>query len=511
MEKYKKNNNSVAEDEIFLRVKNLDISTGYPWIAIINEGDARHLGIRPGDKLTLKWKRRHTVISVDTTTTLVKEGEVGLFREITEEYKLKKGDLVGLSIAGYASSLKTIYKKLRGGKLSKGEVYNLVSDIVNYKIDDIELAFFIASAFNRDNFSLEEVNYLTQAIADTGEKLKLGKIVADKHSIGGIPGNCTTPIVVSIIASEGIRIPKTSSRAVTSAAGTADAMEVLMPVELPLEKIKEVVEKTNGCLVWGGAVKLAPADDRFIKICYHLGIEPLSKMVVSIMAKKLAAGATHLVIDMPVGPTAKIATKKDREWVEKLFLFVSKKCHIKTRVMIQKVKGPVGRGIGPALKARDVLLVLEQKNNRPFDLEKKAVHLAGTLLELVGRAKKGEGEKVAWAALRSGRALAKMKEIIEAQGGNPQIEAKDIQVGKVQYAVKSPKSGRVYSIDNKYLVHLARLLGAPLTKEAGIYLGKIVGDKVKKGDVLCTFYSQSRQRLDLAKEALLPNKLYDIH
>jgi len=507
----KKNNDTVAQDEIFLQVKNLDISTGYPWIAIINEKNARHLGIRPGDKLTLKWKKRHTVIAVDTTTTLVKEGEVGLFREITEEYKLKEGDLLELSIAGYASSLKVIYKKLRGGKLSKQEIYNLVSDIVNYKIDDIELAFFIASAFDRNNFSPEEIDYLTQAIADTGEKLKLGKVVADKHSIGGIPGNCTTPIVVSIVASEGIKIPKTSSRAVTSAAGTADAMEVLMPVELPLAKIKAVVKKTNGCLIWGGAVKLAPADDRFIKICYHLGIEPFSKMVVSIMAKKLAAGATHLVIDMPVGPTAKISTKEDIQWVKKLFLFVSKKCHIKTKVIIQKVKGPVGRGMGPALKARDVLRVLEQKDNRPFDLEKKAVHLAGTLLELVGKAKKGKGEEMAWASLRSGRALAKMKEITKAQGGNSRIEAKDIQLGRIRYSVKSPKRGKVYSINNKNLVRLARLLGAPFTKEAGIYLEKIVGDEVKTGDALCTFYSQSKQRLDLAKKALSSMKLYDVH
>jgi len=504
-----KNHNS--SDEFFLRVKNLDISTGYPWIAIINEKDAHHLGINPGDRLAIQWKHRDTNIAVDVTKTLVKPGEIGLFREITKEYKMKANVLLKLSISGYADSLKIIRKKLRGGKLSRKEIDALVSDIISYKIGDIGLAFFIASSFGGKNFSFDEIVYLTQSIANAGDKLKFGKIVADKHSIGGLPGNCTTPIVVSIIASEGIVIPKTSSRAVTSAAGTADAMEVLMPVELSLKKIKQTVKKTNACMIWGGAVKLAPADDRFVKVCYHLGTEPLSKMVVSIMAKKIAAGATHLVIDMPVGPTAKISNEKDKQLVKKLFLYISKKCHIKTEVIFQSARGPIGRGIGPALKARDVLRVLEQNQNRPLDLERKSIRLAGALLELVGKTPKGKGEKLARESLISGRALKKMKEIIKVQGGDSKIQSKDIVLGKVHYRFKAERRGKISSIDNKKIIQLARLLGAPLDREAGIYLEKIVGDKVKKGDILCTFYCQSKQRLNLARQALCQLQPFNIH
>ena len=504
-----KTNNHLANG-FFLHVKNLDISTGYPWIAILNEKDATHLGVRPGDKLTLKWQKRETEIAVDVTETLVKSGEIGLFKEITDEYKIKANSLLELSIAGYTSSLETIQKKLHGQKVSKKEIYNLVEDIVHYKIDDIELAFFVASAFDRNNFSLQEISYLTQAVADTGEKLSFGKIVADKHSIGGTPGNCTTPLVVSMIASAGIHIPKTSSRAVTSAAGTADAMEVLMPVDLSIAKIKQVVKKTNGCLVWGGAVKLAPADDRFIKLCYQLGTEPLSKMVVSIMAKKYAAGATNLVIDMPIGPTAKMYKKEDVEWTKKIFLYVAKQCHIKIHIAIQKVKGPVGRGVGPALKARDVLRVLEQDSDRPLDLENKAIHLAGLLLESVGKAKKGKGEIMARGIMASGQALKKFKEIVKAQGGNPNITSQTVPLGKIKFNIRARKSGKIMSIENKNITEIARLLGAPLTKTAGVYLEKVVGNKVKKNDILATLYCESSERLGLAKKMLQKVTIFNI-
>lgn len=508
--KLKKESYKINENIFLLKVKYLDIKTGYPWVAIIHEKNGENFGIRAGDKLVLRWKGKKTEIVVDTTSSLVKKGEIGLFQEITNRYKIKKGELLELSLAGHPVSLKTIHKKLEKQKISSREIYDLVSDINRYRIDDLDLAFFIASAFDDKNFSKEEIYYLTKAISETGEMMKFGKMVADKHSIGGIPGNRTTPIIVSIIASYGVVIPKTSSRAVTSASGTADTMEVLAPVSFTLKEIKKIVEKANACLIWGGALRLAPADDRFIEITRHLGVEPYSKMIVSIMSKQVATGVTHLVIDIPTGPTAKISSKKDILFVKNLFLFLSRRFGMKIKIIITKALGPIGQGIGPSLEARDVLRVLQQKQERPLDLENKAVLLAGYLLELVNKAKKGKGKEMALESLQSGKALEKIREIIKAQGGKENIDSEEIKLGKVFWELKSLQKGKVKEINNKVLNKICRLLGAPTTKQAGIYLEKILGEKVNKGDVLCILYTNSEQRLLLAKHALLGDDLYRI-
>lgn len=494
----------------FLKVKYLDIKTGHPWIVIIHEEDGKYFGIRPGDELVVKWKEKQTEIAVDTTKSLVKKGEIGLFQDIIDRYKIKKGEFLKLKLAGHASSLMIIHKKLNKERLSSKEIYALVSDMAKYRINDLELAFFIASAFDEKNFSKEEIYYLTKAISETGEMIKFGKVAADKHSIGGIPGNRVSPIIVAIVASYGITIPKTSSRAITSAAGTADTMEVLAPVSFSLDQIKKIVKKTNCCLIWGGALRLAPVDDRFIKVTRQLGMEPYSKMVVSIMSKQIATGITHLVIDMPIGPTAKISNAKDIQFVKNLFLYLAKKFNIKIKIIIQKTMGPIGKGIGPCLEARDVMRVLQQKENRPKDLEKKAVRLAGDLLELVGKAKKGTGGKLALKSLQSKNALKKIQEIIKVQGGDSKIDSEKIPLGKITYELKSSQSGFVQSIHNKNLNKICRLLGASLTKEAGVYLDKSLGEKVKKGEVLCTFYTDSQERLILAKHSLEGIGLYRI-
>jgi len=508
----KKNKNNLKKNNSFLlKVKYLDIKTGYPWIAIIHEQDGENFGVRPGDQLELKWKNKKTEIAIDTTKSLVKKGEIGLFRDITNRYKIKKGELLELRLSGHAPSLKTIHKKLDEKKITYDEISSLVSDIARYRISDLELAFFIASAFDKKNFSKEEIYYLTKAISETGEMIKFGDIVADKHSIGGIPGNRITPIIISIVASCGVIIPKTSSRAITSAAGTADTMEVLAPVGFNSKEIKKIVKKTNGCLIWGGALRLAPADDRFIEITRRLGREPYSKMVVSIMSKQVATGINRLVIDMPVGPTAKIHDPKEIRFVKNLFLYLSKRFKMKTKIIVSKTMGPIGRGIGPCLEARDVMRVLQQKEKRPKDLEKKAILLSGHLLELAGKVKKGNGQKMALESLESGKALKKMREIIKAQGGNSNIDSEEINLGKVSWELKSSKEGLIKSIDNKNLNKICRLLGSPSTKQAGVYLDKTIGEKVKRKEALCTFYTNSSQRLVLAKHALQKLGLYTIN
>ena len=496
------------KQKILLRSKIIDISTGSPWIVILHEIDAKRYGIRIGDTLSLRWKTHQTTVIVDLTTSLVVPDQVGLFKEIEKFYKIKNNELLEFKLLGGPLSLKVIQKKLLGKKLTYQEIFSVMEDVTDYKLDDISIAFFI-SAFFFKKPSLEEIYYLTKAMAETGYLFNFKGKVLDKHSTGGLAGNRVTPIIVAIIGSLGLCIPKTSSRAVTSAAGTADTFEVLAPVTFKAKQVKKIVKEHGACIVWGSE-EIAPADERIIKVAYRLSIEPYSKMVVSIMAKKVAMGIKYLVIDIPVNPTAKITSLREAKKIKSLFIYLAKKFKIKIDVTINYASDPIGRGIGPVLEARDVLRVLQQKKNRPRDLEMKSIKLAGHLLELAREAKKGQGRKIARESLRSGRAWRKMQEIIKAQGGNPNVGSEEIKPGKIVHGIKRSKSGKVKSIQSKNLAEICRLLGAPFIKKAGVYLNKSVGEKAKKGETLFTLYTVSRQRLDLAREGLKKLRIYQI-
>jgi len=263
-----------------------------------------------------------------------------------------------------------------------------------------------------------------------------------------------------------------------------------------------VVAKTGGCLVWGGALKIAPADDKIIKVSYPLVMEPYNKMIVSIMAKKVAMGIKYLVIDMPIGKNTKIKHKQAAGMIERKMQYIANRFGIKLKVMISRVIDPSGHGIGPSLEARDILRVWQQKKDRPMDLEKKALKLTVALLVLTGKYTEEEATKAARENLRSLKAWEKAQEIIKAQGGNPNIDSEEIQLGAYQYPVKAIKSGRIAMYDNKAIIEFCRILGAPSIKQAGIYLDKVIGNKFKKGETLFTLYTDSSDRLDLAKAAL---------
>ncbi len=496
------------DNSFFLKARLIDISTGANWTIIINNNDAKRFGILQGDELILSWKNKETEVGIDLSNELVRTQEVGILKDISKKYGIKDGDLLKFTYANRAPSLQAIYKKLFRQKLDYKEILSIINDVVNHRLNDIELAFFIASAFDENNFSDEELYFLTKAIAQTGDMMKFDKITADKHSTGGLPGNRVTPIIVPIVASFGICIPKTSSRSITSAAGTADAVETVMKVKFRTQGIKDIVKKNKGCLVWGGALKLAPADDFFIHITHNLGIEPFSKLVVSVMSKKVAMGVTHLVIDIPVAKTAKIPDLETAEKIKNVFLKIAEEFKIKTEVVISQTNGPIGKGIGPALEMRDVMRVLQQKDNRPMDLETKAVKLSGVLLELTGKVPKGQGEKRALESLISGNSYKKMMGIIHSQGGNPSIDSEQIRVGAYEYKVIAKNNGEIKFINNHNLVEICRILGAPDLKGSGVYLNKNVNEQYIKGDTLFTLYSESEQRLNSAIDVLSRLSIY---
>lgn len=412
-------------------------------------------------------------------------------------------------------AIQAIQRKLLGKKLSYQEIFAIMDEIAHNRLGEVLTTYFAASGYSH-GFSNEELYYLTKAMVETGEKLTWKqKIIADKHSIGGVPGTRTTLIVIPIVAAAGFIIPKSSSRAITTPDGTADDMEVLSRVEFTKEEIYSIVEQTNGCIVWGGSVHIAPADDILIHVEKPLLFESYDKIIVSIMAKKIAFGSNHVVIDLPFGKSVKLHHRNDAEILKDKFEYIARKFDIKLICKIHETHEPVGRGIGPVLETRDALFVLEQSPLRPLDLEDRALHLAASLLKLCledadkslqkeVEEKYGSSRKWAEYLLTSGEALKKMREIVTAQGGSSYFSSTKLtsQLGEYTLSLKSPINGTLTEISSTNVTALAKILGAPQQKGAGIFFEKKIGEKVAKGDILFTMYAESVYNLKEAKESL---------
>jgi putative thymidine phosphorylase len=387
-------------------------------------------------------------------------------------------------------TIKAIQKKLVGKKLTYKEIYAIMDEIAHERLSDILTTYFVASSF-KEGYSEEELYYFTKAMVETGNRLKFKGIVADKHSVGGIAGTRTTMIVVPIVAAYGYKIPKISSRAITTPAGTADVMEGIANVDFQPQEIVNIVEKVGGCIVWNGKLNIAPADDVIIRVEEPLMFESFDKIIISVMSKKIAAGTTHLVLDLPYGKTAKIHRLSDAQKVAKKFEMLAKKFNIKVAFDINEMLEPAGRGIGPILEARDVLYVLEQHIDRPLRLEAKALRLAGLLLDLCFKEEKKDlnGEEEARKILKNGLALKKFQEIVAAQGGDKEIKSSKLKLAKFKKDILATVSGKIKDINNYNLNTIAKILGAPKDKQAGIYLHKKLDHPVKKNEPIMTFYS----------------------
>lgn len=391
-------------------------------------------------------------------------------------------------------SASALRAKVFGIKLVQDEFLSIIRDALAGNLSDLELAAFVTACAG-DRLDLDETIALTKAMLAVGERIDWGAgYVLDKHCVGGLPGNRTTPIVVAIIAAAGKRIPKTSSRAITSPAGTADTMETMAPVSLNLAAMRKVVEKEGGCVVWGGHVRLSPADDVLVRVERPLDFDSAGQLVASVLSKKAAAGSSHVLIDIPVGPTAKIRTDSSASALSGRLAATAEVLGLQLRVVMTDGIQPVGFGIGPALEARDVLAVLRGEPFAPGDLRERAVLLAGALLDMAPDGN-GTGKMRAHQLLDSGEALAKFIAICDAQGGFR-------EPGAAAYRFPFPASttGKVASIDNRRLAKVAKLAGAPSNAEAGVFCRLKVGDRVDIGDRLFEICANTLGALDYALE-----------
>lgn len=486
-----------------LRVKIVGLEVGGKPIVILHKEDAEDLGIRSQGRIVVKASKELTAIT-NITTRLVSKGVIGVSEEVKDMLNLKENSEVEVEVAKFPNSLQFIKNKLQGRKLTGEEIFEIVRDVVKGNLSEGEVASFVTS-LETNGIDLDEAAHLSMAMVETGQKLSLNKkIIVDKHSVGGVPGDKTTLILVPIIASLGLTIPKTSSRAITSAAGTADRAEVLFPVNLDIDWMERVVQETGGCIVWGGALNLAPADDIFIQIEYPLSIDPL--LLPSIMSKKKAVGAKFLAVDIPTGRGTKIKTIGDATILAKDFIELGNKLNIKTQCLISYGEQPIGYSIGPALEAKEALEVLTGNKNVP-DLIDKVTDIAATILEMTNQ-KNGKG--IAAEVLKSGKAEKKMREIIAAQGGDPEIKPGDISIGDYGIDIKSENSGIVLWINNTSLVDIARAAGSPKDKGAGILLYKKLGDKVKKNEKIFTIFAEKQRKLERVQKLMEENNFIGV-
>jgi thymidine phosphorylase len=429
-----------------------------------------------------------------TTDGLVREGEAGLSEAAWRQLGVLEGAQAELSHPAPLDSLDHVRAKIAGAHLDESAMRAIVGDIAAGRYSAVHLAAFITGCAG-GRLDLDETTHLTRAMLDAGDRITWpDRPILDKHCVGGLPGNRTTMLVVPIVAAAGLVIPKTSSRAITSPAGTADAMETVAPVCLELRGIRRVVEREGGCVVWGGAVRLSPADDIIIRVERPLDLDSEGQLVASVLSKKAAAGASHVFIDIPVGPTAKVRTAEAACELADRLRMVGQRIGLQVRVGQSDGSQPVGRGIGPALEARDVLAVLQGAPGAPQDLRRRAIGIAGEVLELSGRFASATGAAAAARLLDDGSAWRKFAAICEAQGG-----MREPPRAAQTWTLAAPTAGRVVGIHNGRLARLAKLAGAPEAPAAGLELHVRLGDDVLPGTPLLTLHAESAGELAYAR------------
>ena len=462
---------------------------------ILNDEDCKEIGVKEGDRVRIDGTKSY-VVTANKSDTLTKRGEVLMPRSVMDKVGAKDGMGVNVVFSPNPESVKSIRKKMDGQRLTKDEINAVVTDILEARLSLIEVSAWLTALYI-NGMDVDEIADMTMAMVNTGDRVSFDRTpVFDFHSVGGVPGNKVTPIVVSIVAAAGLMLPKTSSRAISSACGTSDFVETFCDVEMDAAKLKDISENVGGVLAWGGSMNLAPVDDMLIKVEYPLNINPRAQMLASIMSKKMAIGATHLLMDIPTGMGTKVKTIEEARAYVHDFMELGNRLGITVECAITYGDQPVGNAVGPGLEARECIRILEGEGH-PSSVIEKACDLAGIILEMGGIPNGGDEAR---RILRSGEALKKFREIVAAQGGKPDIKSEDIHIGEYSLDVLSTKAGFVHSIKNKDIVQIARAAGAPSDKGAGLLVLKKKGQRVEKGDVLLKIYGDVESKCQRAKD-----------
>ncbi|MBJ3777025.1 phosphonate metabolism protein/1,5-bisphosphokinase (PRPP-forming) PhnN [Acuticoccus mangrovi] len=437
--------------------------------------------------------------SVRAIVNLVEPGgalgdhEIGLSREGFELLGLDAGTLVSVHRTPSPKSREILRRKIAGRHLGSADYETLFRDIVDGRYTNRETAAFLVKTVQ----SLDDDEVVAVARARCAFSPRIdweAPVVVDKHSLGGVPGSRITLIVVPIVAACGLVIPKTSSRAITSASGTADVMEALCRIDLGPADVRRVVGETGGCIAWNGRLNHSVLDDIVNAITRPLALDSNHWSVASIMSKKFTAGSTHVVIDMPFGPRAKLKTEADALELGRIFELTGAGLGLTVRAFATDGSNAIGNGIGPALELRDVLKVLENAPDAPADLREKALFFASEVLSFApGAGSLADCRARAEAVLASGAAREKLSAIASAQGARPIVRP-----GSLHHTVRARTAGAIARADGWHLAGIARTAGAPHDKSAGVDLHVRPGVSVARGEALYTIHASDIAAMERA-------------
>lgn len=479
-----------------LKIKWLGIDTYREAVIYLREDShvCRSEGFEVHARVTATLGDKSILATLNTIDNgLLLPGEVGLSKYAWELLNAEADQLLELSHPKPLHSLSYVRSKIYGEPLKASEMERIIQDIAQGRYSDIHIATFLTACAG-GRLSEQETIDLTHAMLDVGQRLHWDQpMIVDKHCVGGLPGNRTTPIIVPIVTAFGMTMPKTSSRAITSPAGTADTMETLAPVNLNMQQMRQVVEREGGCIVWGGAVDLSPADDILIRVERVIDLDSEGQLIASVLSKKVSAGSTHILIDIPMGPKAKVRSMAMARTLQHQFQVVAKSLGIEVKVQITNGAEPVGYGIGPALEARDILSILQNKSMQPLDLRERALTLAGEILEFSPDVQNGQGKAIATKLLDDGSAWKKFQAICDAQGG-----MREPPVAKYQHVITAKTNGSIAFINNRQLSRVAKLAGAPHDQASGIELHTPLYTPVLKDQPLYTVHAESQGELNYA-------------
>lgn len=487
-----------------LKALRLGIDTHHELIIYLRADSpvCRSEGFSAMSRVLVSSEEHHAIATLNIVTgDLLKKGQIGFSEPAWLRLQLNDNDAIWLSHPKPVQSISYVRAKVYGHTLDEMAFQSIINDIVDGRYADVHVAAFVTACGDK-NLNNDEITALTHAMIKAGSTIDWGlPIVVDKHCVGGLPGNRTTPIIVPILAACGLTMPKTSSRAITSPAGTADTMETLTNVCLSQDEMRNVVKQEGACLAWGGSMRLSPADDLLIQVERALDIDSEGQLIASVLSKKIAAGATHVLIDIPVGTTAKIRTPEAAKQLAESFKSVAKKLGLILKILISDGSQPVGKGIGPALEAYDILAVLQNHSDAPVDLKQRACMVAGAMLEMIGYVKAGKGLPKALEIIETGQAWKKFQAICHAQGG---LHVPPI--ASYRYSLVCHSSGVISGVDNRKLAQVAKLAGAPADPEAGVEFFIKIGQHVEANQILMTIHSANAGELNYAVEFLKEHK-----
>ncbi|EIZ8425640.1 pyrimidine-nucleoside phosphorylase [Enterococcus faecium] len=424
-----------------------------------------------------------------------------------------------------------IEKKRDGNELSKEEIEYIVTNYTNGKIPDYQVSALLMAIFYQD-MTNEEITNLTLAIANSGDVIDLSSlegIKVDKHSTGGV-GDTTTLILAPLVASVGVTVAKMSGRGLGYTGGTLDKLEAIpeFQIELSDEEFVRIVNESKVAVI-GQSGNLAPADKKLYALRdVTATVDSLPLIASSIMSKKIAAGADAIVLDVTTGDGAFMKNIEDARRLAKTMTSIGKLANRETVAVISDMSEPLGEAIGNSLEVVEAIETLQ--GNGPEDLVEMCYALGSQMVVLAGKAKTtDEARTLLQEALESGKALAKFKEMIQNQGGDPAIVEHPERILTARYTMELPakQSGVVSKIVANELGIAAMMLGAGRkTKEedidhaVGLKLHKKIGDTVTKGESLLTIYSNDEEitsviellykNIEIGESAMKPTLIHDI-